>query len=54
MPVSTHGLGRGVTVPLASRVELHEHEIPDFDVSPAIAGKFAVGVALVGRYRPIS
>ena len=33
-------------------VELHEHEVPDFDVSPAIARKFAVGVAFLRRSRP--
>ena len=29
-------------------VELHEDEIPDFDVAAAIAGEFAIGVALFG------
>src|SRR6266849_8257526 len=30
-------------------VELHEHQIPDFDVAATIAGKLAVCVAFVGR-----
>ena len=34
---------RGITV------ELHEDEVPDFDVAAAIAAEFAVGVALIGR-----
>src|ERR1700682_5368078 len=34
---------------IAYAVELHEDEIPDFDVAAAFAAEFAVGVALVGR-----
>src|SRR6266700_3859978 len=30
-------------------IELHEDEVPDFDVAAAITGKFAFGVALLGR-----
>ena len=34
-PVSTDGLGSGTSVPSALPVELHEHEIPDLEESPA-------------------
>ena len=30
-------------------IELHEDEIPDFDVAAAFAAEFAIGVALIGR-----
>ncbi len=49
MPVSTEGFGRGSSLPLGVAIELHEDEIPDFDVAAAVAGKFAVGVALSRR-----
>ena len=32
-------------------IELHEDEIPDFDVAAAVAGKFAIGVAFFGGGR---
>ena len=31
IPVSTDGLGRGVSLPDGVAVELHEDEVPDFD-----------------------
>ena len=49
MPVSTDGFGRGLSVPARVAIELHEDEIPDFDVASAIAGKFAVGMAFDRR-----
>ncbi len=49
MPVSTDGLGRGLSVPVDIAIELHEDEIPDFHVAAALAAELAIGVALVGR-----
>src|SRR5262249_37431915 len=37
---------------IADAIELHENEIPDFDVTAALAGEFAVGVAFFGRSGP--
>src|SRR5258708_2552783 len=31
-------------------VELHEDEIPDFNVAAAVAGEFAIGVAEIGGF----
>jgi hypothetical protein len=36
---------------VADAIELHEDEVPDFDVAAAIAAEFAIGVALVGSGR---
>src|SRR5882672_7480284 len=33
---------------VAYAVELHEHQVPDFDVAAALAAEFAVGVTLIG------
>ena len=40
-------------IELAARVaiELHEDQIPDFDVAAAVAGESAIGVALIGGSR---
>ncbi len=46
--MSTDGFGRGLSVPLASAVELHEDEVPDFDVAAAVAGEFAIAFAAAG------
>ena len=49
MPVSTEGLGSGFKRAGGVAIELHEDQIPDFDVTAALAGELAIGVALVGR-----
>jgi hypothetical protein len=36
MPVSTEGFGSG-SAPISAAVELHEHQIPDFDVAVAVS-----------------
>src|SRR5882762_9049914 len=33
---------------VAYAIELHEHEVPDFDIAATFAAEFAVGVALIG------
>src|SRR6267378_7520221 len=33
---------------VADAVELHEHQVPDFDIASTFAAEFAVGVALIG------
>src|SRR6266481_1369764 len=32
---------------VADAIELHEHQVPDFDVAAAFAAEFAVGVTLI-------
>ena len=51
MPVSIEGFGSGVTSPVALAIELHEDQIPDFDVAAAVAAECAIGVALIGSRR---
>ena len=46
------GFGRGLSVAGGVAIELHEDEIPDFDVAAAVAGEFAIGVALIGGRWP--
>ena len=41
-------LRQGIELARGIAIELHENEIPDFDVAAAIAGEFAIGVALIG------
>ncbi len=50
-PVSTEGFGRGLRLAAGVAIELHEDQIPDFDVAAAIAGELAIGVALIGGGR---
>src|SRR4029078_8212560 len=37
--------GKSVEMAFQIAVELHEHQVADFDIAPALAGKRAVGVA---------
>ena len=46
--MSIEGLGSGLSLPLDVAVELHEDEVPDFDVAAAVAGEGTVGVSLIG------
>src|SRR6267378_4547127 len=46
------GLGQGSKNAAGVAVELHEHEIPDFDVAAAVAGELAIDVSVVRRFRP--
>ena len=44
-------LGQRMQLPGSVPVELHEHQIPNLDVPPAIAGERAIRVTLLGRRR---
>ena len=44
-------LRQGIELAASVAVELHEDEVPDFDIASAVAGKSAIGVALIGRRR---
>src|SRR5271169_4461529 len=37
--------GKGIELAGSVAIELHEDEVPDFDVAAAVAGKLAIGVA---------
>ncbi len=40
-------LRQGIEIAAGVSVELHENEVPDFDVAAAVAGEFAIGVTLI-------
>ena len=44
-------LGQGIQLPAHIAVELHEHQIPDLDIAPAIAAKRAIRVPLIRSNR---
>ena len=44
-PVSMEGAGRGGVSSLIVPVELHEHQVPDFDELVRLAGRFKFGIA---------
>ncbi len=46
------GLGQWTQLTTGVTVVLHEDEIPDFNVTAAVAGEFTIGVALLGSGRP--
>ncbi len=48
-PVSIDGFGSGVDRARSVTIELHEDQVPDFDVASAVAAEFAVRMALIGR-----
>ena len=41
------GLRERIQLAVGVAIELHEDEVPDFDVAAAIAGEFAIGVTFV-------
>ena len=52
-PLQTHPridrrLGQRIQLPAHVAVKLHEHQIPNFDVPPAVAAKLAIRMSLIG------